>query len=102
MPATAAERGLSDPFDPQQAIAQSAYLIADLNARFGNLGLAAAAYNGGPAAWASAGRTRRLPAETRGYVVAVTGRTADEWTASDRRSNNKPLPQTGGAAVKIL
>src|SRR5262249_21928222 len=49
MPGTAVERRLADPFDPEQAIPKSAELIADLRARFGNLGLAAAAYNAGPA-----------------------------------------------------
>jgi len=80
MPGTAAERGLADPFDPEQAIPHAARLIADLRARFGNLGLAAAAYNAGP------GRVDRwlakevgLPAETRNFVVAVTGRSADDW-----------------------
>ena len=49
MPGTAQERGLLDPFDPEQAIPHAAHLLADLKRRFGNLGLAAAAYNGGPA-----------------------------------------------------
>src|SRR5882724_3993132 len=49
MPGTAAERGLGDPFDPEQAIPKSAELLDDLRMRFGNLGLSAAAYNGGPA-----------------------------------------------------
>src|SRR5262247_2509254 len=48
MPGTAARRGLNDPFDPEKAIPEAARLIADLAARFGNLGLAAAAYNAGP------------------------------------------------------
>jgi soluble lytic murein transglycosylase-like protein len=66
MPGTAAERGLADPFDPEQAIPKSADLLDDLRRRFGNLGLAAAAYNGGPArveAWLE-GRGG-LPGETR-------------------------------------
>ncbi len=46
MPGTASERGLADPFDPEQAIPKSAELLSDLRTRFGNLGLAAAAYNG--------------------------------------------------------
>jgi Transglycosylase SLT domain/SPOR domain len=82
MPGTAAERGLADPFDPEQAIPHAARLIAELRARFGNLGLAAAAYNAG------AGRVEKwlakeigLPAETRNFVVAVTGRSADDWAA---------------------
>ena len=47
MPGTASERGLADPFDPAAAIPASAKLLADLAQRFGNLGLAAAAYNAG-------------------------------------------------------
>ena len=49
MPKTADERGLANPFDPEEAIPKSAELLADLKQRFGNLGLAAAAYNAGPA-----------------------------------------------------
>ena len=83
MPSTAAERGLADPFDPEQAVPSSARFVAELRQRFGNLGLAAAAYNGGPArveAWL-AGRGG-LPSETRRYVLAVTGRTAEDWSAA--------------------
>ena len=53
MPGTAAERGLADPFDPQQALPESAKFLAELSSRFGNLGLAAAAYNAGPTRIAS-------------------------------------------------
>src|SRR6188472_2995943 len=90
MPGTAAERRLADPFDPEQAIPKSAELLADLRGRFGNIGLAAAAYNGGPArveAWL-AGRGS-LPWETRNYVSAITGRTAEQW-ADDVRSETRP------------
>lgn len=85
MPGTAAERRLADPFDPEQAIPKSAELLSDLRARFGNLGLAAAAYNSGPArveAWLAG--TGSLPGETRNYVSAITGRTADDWAAQSR------------------
>jgi soluble lytic murein transglycosylase-like protein len=47
MPATARWRCLADPFDSLEAIAQSAKLLRDLGREFGNLGLAAAAYNAG-------------------------------------------------------
>jgi hypothetical protein len=60
MPATARWRGLADPFDPLEAIAQSAKLLRDLRREFGNLGLAAAAYNAGP------GRVRDWLAGRRG------------------------------------
>ncbi|WP_244635842.1 lytic transglycosylase domain-containing protein [Chthonobacter albigriseus] len=83
MPGTADERGLEDPFDPEEAIPASAALIADLTTRFGNFGLAAAAYNAGPRRverWL-AGDTG-LPWETQAYVRFVTGREAEDWKAS--------------------
>ena len=48
MPATADYRGLVDPFDPIEALRHSASYLGELRTRFGNLGLAAAAYNAGP------------------------------------------------------
>jgi hypothetical protein len=80
MPATATWRGLSDPFDPLEAIAKSAKLLRDLRREFGNLGLAAAAYNAGSGRvrnWL-AGR-RGLPRETNAYVRIITGRSPEEW-----------------------
>ena len=82
MPATASGRGLADPFDPIEALKNSASYLRDLRDQFGNLGLAAAGYNAGPArvsAWL-AGR-RALPGETRNYVAIITGWTADEWAS---------------------
>jgi hypothetical protein len=83
MPRTAAERGLADPRDPAPSIAEAARLLADLNLRFGNRGLAAAAYNAGPGRvlkWLR--RQSELPAETRLYVAAVTGRPVEDWAYS--------------------
>ena len=84
MPGTATLRGLADPFDAHQAIPASADYLSDLSARFGNLGLAAAAYNAGEQRvedWlAGAGG---LPFETRDYVLRITGRPAEEWTVFD-------------------
>ena len=85
MPATAVERGLADPFDPREALPKSAEFLARLRADFGNLGLAAAAYNAGPGrvrGWMNG--TSSLPGETRRYVRAITGRSADEWVAIGR------------------
>ena len=48
MPGTASERRLLDPFDPVQALPKSAEFLPELRGQFGNLGLAAAAYNAGP------------------------------------------------------
>lgn len=102
MPGTAAERGLANPFDPEQAIPKSAELLADLRHRFGNLGLAAAAYNGGPArveAWL-AGRGS-LPGETRNYVSAITGRLADDW-ADEARGAKPAAPAQEGPSTRCL
>jgi hypothetical protein len=84
MPGTAKERGLENPLDPTEAIPHSARLLADLKRDFGNVGLAAAAYNAGPErirGWLE-GR-RRLPAETQAYVRFITGRPAEEWKQPD-------------------
>jgi soluble lytic murein transglycosylase-like protein len=48
MPQTASWHGLADPFDPIEALRHSAAYLRELRDRFGNLGLAAAAYNAGP------------------------------------------------------
>ena len=85
MPGTALERGLADPFDPEQAIPHSASYLADLRGQFGNFGLAAAAYNAGAGralAWMAG--TRGLPDETRRYVLAITGLPAEDWAARGR------------------
>jgi hypothetical protein len=93
MPRTAAERGLLDPFDPVQALPKSAEFLRELADQFGNLGLAAAAYNAGPQRvrdWLAGART--LPAETRNYVYAITGLTADEWAHGGKREPAQPPP----------
>jgi len=80
MPGTANERGLADPFDPEAAIPASAAYLAALKAQFGNLGLAAAAYNAGPtrlSRWL--GQGGGLPSETQAYVRFITGRGIEEW-----------------------
>lgn len=81
MPGTAADRGLDDPFEPKMAIIHSASLLADLRDEFGNIGLAAAAYNAGAERvrqWLASTITH-LPWETEAYVLHITGRAADEW-----------------------
>jgi hypothetical protein len=80
MPGTAAERQLLDPFDPVEALPKAAAFLRDLRAGFGNLGLAAAAYNAGPhrvRAWLDG--AGGMPAQTRHYVWAITGHTVDDW-----------------------
>jgi hypothetical protein len=80
MPGTASERSVRDPFDPFEALPKSAEFLHELQTQFGNLGLAAAAYNAGPQRvrdWLDGKRT--LPPETQAYVQKVTGHSAQEW-----------------------
>lgn len=86
MPGTANERRLLDPFDPVQALPKSAEFLSELRNQFGNLGLAAAAYNAGPRRvqdWLSG--TGAMPQETRHYVMAITGTTVEEWAAAGNK-----------------
>jgi hypothetical protein len=93
MPGTAAARFLRDPFDPAEALPKSAELLRDLLVQFGNLGLAAAAYNAGPQrvrGWLAGNRT--LPAETQAFVRIVTGLSAEEWTRPTQRIWTATIP----------
>jgi len=85
MPGTANERGLLDPLDPVQALPKSAEFLSELRGQFGNLGLAAAAYNAGPRRvqeWLDGKGT--MPSETRNYVSAITGASVEDWQAAGR------------------
>ena len=80
IPATARRRGLKNPYEVKEALRASASFLSDLRGEFGNIGLAAAAYNAGE------GRIRKwvrgqggLPRETRNYVAKITGFSAFSW-----------------------
>ncbi|WP_183807291.1 lytic transglycosylase domain-containing protein [Mycoplana azooxidifex] len=79
MPGTARLRGLDNSFHALHALDKSAEYLADLRDRYGNLGLAAAAYNAGEAGLNTFLATGRLPFETRAYVMAITANTAEQW-----------------------
>src|SRR5271168_1812053 len=84
MPATAASRGLGNPFDVLRALHESASYLRELRETFGNLGLAAAAYNAGPwrvSRWLA--HKSALPQETLDYVEIITGHSVAEWAAPD-------------------
>ncbi|WP_110180322.1 transglycosylase SLT domain-containing protein [Nocardioides solisilvae] len=72
MPATAQGLGVTDSFDPSQAVDGAARLVRDLLDRFGRTDLALAAYNAGPGAVL---RYDGVPpyAETQNYVRSVMG-----------------------------
>jgi hypothetical protein len=92
MPESAAESGLADPFDPVQALPKAAELLSSLAERFGNLGLAAAAYNAGPRRvqeWLAGSGSMRD--ETRRYVLAITGRSVEDWSKPQPPAAAKPV-----------
>jgi hypothetical protein len=106
MPDTAKARGVLDPFDPAAALPKSAEFLRELRGQFGNLGLAAAAYNAGPKRvrdWL-AGRSS-LPGQTRSYVSAITGRSANEWAAAARRRDpalKEPAPDKRTSCNELI
>jgi Transglycosylase SLT domain/D-alanyl-D-alanine carboxypeptidase len=72
MPGTATSYGLSDPFDPEAAIDAQGHLMADLLRQFGDVSLALAAYNAGPAPVQACSCIPAYP-ETRAYVSRILG-----------------------------
>ena len=93
MPRTAIEFDLLNPFDPIHALSASGNLLRQLYRSFGNLGLAAAAYNAGPQRvkdWMNNGRL--LPEETRIYVLRITSRPVDDWLQLNVRPEDILIP----------
>jgi hypothetical protein len=99
MPGTAAERGLLEPFNPAEALPKSGAFLAELRDEFGNLGLAAAAYNAGPQRLRDflAG-LRDLPLETRRYVLAITGYSVEEWAKQVKAAAGPRAPENSGGS----
>lgn len=94
MPATARLRGLDDSFDPAKAIPASAAYLSVLRVRYGNLGLAAAAYNAGETRverWL--GGNGFLPVETENYVLDITGESAETFADRQRQVEARPLAE---------
>jgi hypothetical protein len=92
MPGTANGRGLEDPFDPLPALLESAEYLRELLRQFGNLGLAAAAYNAGPKRvqdWLA--KKGILKQETHDYVEVITGHSAAAWAAE--HPSEQAVPQ---------
>ncbi len=92
MPGTARMRGLADAFDIEQAIPASARYLGELKSGFGNLGLAAAAYNAGEnrvSRWLENGGF--LPLETEDYVLDVMGEPADNFSDRTHAGAVRPL-----------
>lgn len=96
MPDTASDMGVENPFDPALAIPASARLLSSLVRQFGNLGLAAAAYNAGPKRiqdWLGSKGKGKLPDETQGYVKTITGHPVENWSEAAARHPGEKLPR---------
>jgi hypothetical protein len=79
-------------FDPNVVSYKGAFL-SDLRSQFGNLGLAAAAYNAGEQRvlnWQNGKGS--MPLETQDYVAFVTGKDVEEWKVS---TASFPIPAIG-------
>lgn len=91
---TADLRNLKDPFNPADAIARSAEYLSELSQRYGNIGLAAVAYNGGEWRVEQFIKGGRLKRETIDYVRIITGRTAETWRDAPPKVVDLRLDQT--------
>jgi hypothetical protein len=83
-----------DAFDAREALPASGRLLRTLRARFGNLGLMAAAYNAGPkrvSDWLE--QRSSLPKETRDYVSIITGHPPEHWRDAKRRTVAFAVPR---------
>ena len=99
MPATAVQFGLHNPFDPIASVAASARFLRELFQQFGNIGLAAAAYNAGPRRiqdWLA--QRGKMPDETRNYVKIITGQPIEKWT--EKAEIDVAVASAGARAVR--
>lgn len=100
MPGTAKMRGLVNSFDITQAIPASAKYLAEMKTTYGNLGLAAAAYNAGEnrvSRWLSSGGF--LPMETESYVFDIMGEPVDKFTDTSYAGTSQLLDPKVSFAV---
>jgi soluble lytic murein transglycosylase-like protein len=101
MPATAAELGVKDRYDPGQNLSGGAAYLARQLARFGDVRLALAAYNAGPARVARLGRAPDF-AETKAYVAAVIDCYLALTAAKSIRGRKDCRPRRLGANGALL
>ena len=95
MPATAVEFGVLNPFDPVHALSAAGSFLRKLYRNFGNLGLAAAAYNAGSQRvrdWMA--NRGPLPEETRNYVLRITSRSVEDWSQMKAGGKDILMPPT--------
>ena len=94
IPSTAGLRGLSDPYNPADALEHSAQYLAEMSRRYGNLGLAAIGYNGGERRVEGFLEGGGLARETIDYVPIITGLTAEAWRDAPPPAHDMRLSPT--------
>ncbi|MGJ8547035.1 MAG: lytic transglycosylase domain-containing protein [Sulfitobacter sp.] len=94
IPSTAKLRGLSNPYNPAEALEHSAQYLAEMTARFGNEGMAAIGYNGGEARAAGFLDGGGLATETINYVPIITGLHAETWRDAPPQNHDMRLSET--------
>src|SRR5262245_17660591 len=115
IPSTARQEGVN-PFDPNSSISGQARYMSKLTNKFGNEGLALAAYNWGEGAvnnWLARGANGPVPKETKDYVMKITGRDLRDWALGGRNMRYEglnqapvqtaqagPMAQTGGPQLQ--
>ena len=97
MPATQAQFGVADPFDPERNVASGAKFLRQLIGRFGDVRLALAAYNAGPETVARCGGVPNIP-ETLNYVDRIMARYAMLKDSHPGLSSKKPPTPTKAKA----
>lgn len=92
IPSTGRLQGLRNPYNPAEALFRSARYLNFLRSKFGNLGLAAAAYNGGENRVSRfVAGTGYLAYETLNYVERITGAPVTDWLANDVKPSDFAL-----------
>lgn len=96
IPSTAKLRGLSDPYNPADALEHSAQYLSEMVVRYGNEGMAAIGYNGGEGRAQGFLDGKGLARETINYVPIITGLSAEDWRDNPPKNHDMRLSKKEG------